>query len=283
MNAGRAVRVGVVGHVEWVDFAVVDRLPVPGEIAHARDFFAEAAGGGAVAAVQLRKLAGAASFFTSIGGGPAGELARAALAETHGLGLHAAPAADGVPQRRAFTFLSGDHERTITVLGERHVPRIADRLGWPALAELDAVYFTGGDAGALRAARAARVLVATPRARDAIEEAGVQLDALVGSAQDEGERLAAGGLDPQPRYVVLTAGAQGGRWEGADGTCGTWAAASPPGPPVDAYGCGDSFAAGLTHALGAGLPIPEAVALAARCGAHCLTGRGPYGAQLTLA
>ena len=46
-------RVGVVGHVEWVEFAVVDRLPQQGEIVHARECFQAAAGGGAVAAVQL--------------------------------------------------------------------------------------------------------------------------------------------------------------------------------------------------------------------------------------
>ena len=50
---------------------------------------------------------------------------------------------------------------------------------------------------------------------------------------------------------------------------------------VDAYGCGDSFAAGLTFALARGDTVEDAVALGARCGAAVLTGRGPYGAQLT--
>ena len=80
------------------------------------------------------------------------------------------------------------------------------------LAGLDAVYFTGGDAGALRAARAARVLVATPRALDVIAESGVQLDVLVSSASDPGEQVAAGALDPAPRLVVRTGGAAGGSW-----------------------------------------------------------------------
>jgi ribokinase len=51
---------------------------------------------------------------------------------------------------------------------------------------------------------------------------------------------------------------------------------------VDTYGCGDSFAAGVTYALGAGSKIDEALALGARCGAACATGRGPYEGQLTL-
>lgn len=274
-----APRVGVVGHVEWADFAVVDRLPCAGQIAHAEQHFAEAAGGGAVAAVQLCKLAGAASLHTSLGTGAAGGWARAELANVHELDLHVADAAGA--QRRAFVFLDDEHERTITVLGDRHVPRRADPLDWDALAALDAVYFTGGDAGALQAARAARVLVATPRALDVIREAGVQTDVMVASAQDAGEQFAPDDLDPPPQHVVLTAGSDGGRWTSAGGEEGTWGAAELPGDPVDAYGCGDSFAAGLTFGLGAGMALPEAVALAARCGAHCLTGRGPYGNQLT--
>ena len=35
--------------------------------------------------------------------------------------------------------------------------------------------------------------------------------------------------------------------------------------------------------LGSGMPVEEAVALAARCGAMVLTSRGPYGRQLTAA
>ena len=53
-------RFAVVGHVEWVDFLKVPHVPQPGEIVHATDFWAEAGGGGEVAAVQLAKLGGAA-------------------------------------------------------------------------------------------------------------------------------------------------------------------------------------------------------------------------------
>jgi ribokinase len=49
---------------------------------------------------------------------------------------------------------------------------------------------------------------------------------------------------------------------------------------VDAYGAGDCFVAGLTYGLGAGLSPDEALALGARCGAACVTGRGPYEGQL---
>ena len=55
-----------------------------------------------------------------------------------------------------------------------------------------------------------------------------------------------------------------------------------PGPLVDSYGCGDSFAAALTFALACGDPIADAVAFGARCGAACAAGEGPYQAQLAL-
>src|SRR5271154_3290464 len=48
-------KVGVVGHVEWVQFARVEHVPRAGEVVHASEPFDEPAGGGAVAAVQLAR------------------------------------------------------------------------------------------------------------------------------------------------------------------------------------------------------------------------------------
>jgi ribokinase len=271
-------RVGVVGHVEWMDFAVVPHLPRAGEIVHATASFAEAGGGGAVAAVQLRRLAGHAAFLAALGDDALAARTREELTRRHGLELHAAVRAR--PQRRGWTHLDANHERTITVIGERLVPHGDDDLPWDDLAAFDAVYLTGGDPAAVRRARAARVLVATPRALDALRGSRVELDVLVASANDASERDAARALDPPPRRVVLTAGAEGGTWTGVDGATGRWAAAGLPGEPVDSYGCGDSFAAGLTFGLGAGMGLEAALELAARCGAWCLTGRGPYERQL---
>ncbi|MDQ1686878.1 MAG: ribokinase, partial [Frankiaceae bacterium] len=72
-------RVGVVGHVEWVRFAIVPRVPLSGEIVHASEVFSEPAGGGAVAAVQLRKLAGEVTFLTALGNDDAARSAAARL------------------------------------------------------------------------------------------------------------------------------------------------------------------------------------------------------------
>jgi ribokinase len=156
----------------------------------------------------------------------------------------------------------------------------ADALPWSALDGVDAVYFTAGDVDALRAARRAQRLVASIRARETLAAAGVEVDVLVSSANDAGERYERGELDPAPGAVVRTAGAAGGALELADGTTTHWAAAALPGPPVDSYGAGDSFAAGLTYGLATGRSAADALELAARCGARSITGRGPYGARL---
>jgi ribokinase len=274
-----AMRVAVVGHIEWCEFAEVPHVPKPGEIVHAAHTFQEPAGGGAVAAVQLGKLAGSATLFTAFGDDETGHRAHAELSE---LGVEIEGGFRPETQRRAFVHLDTRGERTITVLGPRLGPRGGDPLAWDLLDQTDAVHVTAGDVEAVRQARRARTLVATPRGLDTLADAHVELDALVSSGRDPGELYKPGDLDPAPRVVVRTLGAAGGEWETESGERGKWGPAPLPGPVRDAYGCGDSFAAGLTYGLGAGWDIEKAVELAARCGATCLTGRGPYGAQLTL-
>jgi ribokinase len=127
---------------------------------------------------------------------------------------------------------------------------------------------------ALRAARAARVLTSTPRALPVLAAAGVRLDALIGSARDPGEVVASGAIQPAPALEVRTEGGEGGRWTSADGRAGRWRPAPLPGPVADTYGAGDGFAAGLTVGLGALGSLDEALALAARCGAAAVAGRG---------
>jgi ribokinase len=139
-----------------------------------------------VAAVQLAKLAGRATFLTALATDDAGAALRTEL-EDRGVTLHAG--ARPGRHRRGLTHIdAGTGERTITILGERIVPRGDDPLPWGDLHSFDALYFTAGDA----------------------------------------------------------------------------------------------FAAGLTFGLGAGLDLRAALHLGARCGAHCLGGRGPYAGQLEL-
>jgi ribokinase len=272
------LRVAVVGHVEWVQFARVPRVPCAGEIVHAREDFEEPAGGGAVAAVQLARLAGASVLLTAVG---EDEHGRRAVARLRELGVEVWAARRGERTRNAVTLVDDAGERTITTFGSRLEPVGDDEeVPWSVLEGMDAVYFTAGDLGALRAARAARVLVASPRAQDALGH-GVPLDALVLSGGDAIERGEAARAQDDAQVVVLTEGARGGTYRERSGVSGAWAPAAPPGAPVDSYGCGDSFAAGLTYGLGAGLAVADALVLAARCGAVCLTGRGPYERQLT--
>ena len=268
------MRVAVVGHVEWVDFLHVERLPLTGEIVQASASWQVAAGGGADAAVQLRKLAGSATLYTALGGDALG---RRACDELTRRGVRVEAVWRDAPQRRAVCFLDSAGERTITLLGPKLVAHGDDPLPWGELADTDGVYFSGGDAAALRAARKARVLVASARELAVLLEARIEVDVLVASARDDGERYD-GGLDPAPRYVVRTDGGDGGIVEPG----GRFAPAPLPGPAVDTYGAGDAFAAGLTFGLASGSPIDSALTLAARCGAAVLTGRGPYEAQLTL-
>ena len=255
------------------------KVPGPGDIVHATDVFEQAGGGGGVAAVQLRKLAGACVFFTALGDDAIGRRAEEDL-RSRGVDLRVVWRPE--PQRRAVTFVDEVGERTITVLGERVSPALSDPLPWEELAGFDAIFLTGGDEGAVRSARQAKRLVATSRVLPLLAAAGVELDALVGSGNDPSERYRPGDLEPAPRFAVMTAGARGGtiRRPGQDPE--PFAAEELPGPVGDAYGAGDSFAAGLTYGLGAGMEIEDAVRMAARCGAHCMTGRGAYAGQLEL-
>jgi ribokinase len=285
VSSGDPLRVAVVGHVEWVEFARLPHVPRSGEIVEAHDLFGEPAGGGAVAAVQLARLCGHATLFTALGEDELGEKARVRLRE---LGVRVLSAPRAAPTRRALSLLADrEVERTIVTLGQRLEPSGEDhRLPWEELADMDAIYFTAGDLPALRAARRARRLIASPRAFHAPAH-GVPLDALVMSLADASEQAQLQRACPDAALVVRTEGPRGGsclegRGDDEDRPR-RWDAVEPPAPPVDTYGCGDSFAAGFTLGLARGLEVPSALALGARCGAVCLTGRGPYQRQLTAA
>jgi ribokinase len=269
-------RFAVVGHVEWIEFARVSHVPEPGEIIDATEWFSEAAGSAAVVAVQLAKLSGDIDFFTALGEDERGRRAKARLEEL-GVRVHAAPR--DAMQRWAFVHLDDDGERTISVVGDRHVPEGNDDLPWDRLDGAAAVFVSGGDAAAMRHARRADLLVTTPRAVETL--GGIRIDALVGSGKDRLEQLDPDALDPPPELVITTAGKEGGTWQAGEQRRGEFRAAELPGPMVDEYGAGDTFAGGVTYALGAGYEIDAALAFAARAGAANLTGRGPYAGQLT--
>ena len=95
------------------------------------------------------------------------------------------------------------------------------------------------------------MLVASPRAVHALGH-GVALDALILSGEDENEvarRPPASKADADT--WCCTEGAGGGSYRARGRRTGRWPASPPPGRSVDSYGCGDSFAAGLTFGLAA--------------------------------
>jgi ribokinase len=268
-------RFAVVGHVEWIEFGRFTHVPVPGEIIDASAWFSEAAGSAAVVAVQLAKLSGDVDFFTTLGTDERGRRSRERLTEL-GVRVHAAPRE--AMQRWGFVHLDDNGERTISIVGERHAPSGDDDLPWDRLEGADAVFVSGGDPAAMAHARRARRLVATPRAVGTLH--GIHIDVLVGSGHDRLEQVDRESLDVG--IVVTTAGAEGGTWQ-AGVVRGDFDTAPLPGPLVDAYGAGDTFAGGLTYAVGTNRSIDDALAFAARAGAANLTGRGPYAGQLTAA
>lgn len=261
-------RTAVVGHVEYVTFIGVERLPGGGEVVHGQAPFARAGGGGGVACAMLAELGAEVDLFCAFGADEAGARATEQLS---GRGVHVHAATRAEPSRRAITLLQRGGERAIVTLGERLAPRGEDDLPWERIEAAGAVYFTAGDLGALHHARRTRVLVATPRARDALA-AGPGIDALVYSDGDPDERAWAERLAGRARILVATQGEAGGHWWGESE--GRWAAVAPPGPVMDTYGAGDTFAAVLAHELGTGRPMADAAAEAARWGALATTRPG---------
>src|SRR5215475_13252531 len=158
------MKLAVVGHIEWVEFVEVDRVPAPGQIAHGTDSWSEPAGGGAVVAAQLLALNGACTFHTALGDDDLGRRSVERLTEL-GLDLHVQWFGQS---RRALVHVDRDRERTITTVGAKLLPR-----GPLELDGYDGVFFVAGDVAALRSARSARFLAATPRELPTLKEGSV--------------------------------------------------------------------------------------------------------------
>ena len=261
----------VVGHIEWVEFLAVDRWPQPGLISHAQQRLEEPAGAGAVIAVQLAQLLGRpVHFFTALGRDSVGEACVQRLKE-RGIEVHVAWR-DG-PTRRGISLVDGGGDRGITVIGDRLTPVLSDPLPWDVLQQCDGAFITAADAALVQAARSVPVLAATPRVGLAVlESAGVQIDALIGSGLDPAELVAPGDLALSPRVQISTEGAAGGLISTGD----RYSASALPGPFVETYGCGDSFAAGVFAGLAAQWPLKTAIQLGCQLGAACATRFGPY-------
>jgi ribokinase len=255
------LNLAVVGHVEWVTHTDAPFIPAAGEIVHLTDPLTQPAGGGAVTAAALVRAGARVTFFTAA----ADDVPIVAALGQLGIRVLAAPRP--APHTRCLVMRDANGERTICVIGDNLHPSADDELPWDELGECDGVYFTGGDPRTLRLARRARVLVVTARRFEVLVASGVRADVLVGSARDPGERFDLGRLAEPPDHVVVTDGPRGGT--GYD-------AVPPPAPPVDSYGAGDTFVAGLLYGLADGMAQPAALELGARLAAEAVTWRGGY-------
>lgn len=273
-----ALKLAVIGHVEHITIGRVEALPLAGEIAHLTRPRVFPGGGGGVAFYQLLNSDAEVLLYTAIGDDDAGRFVEAHLATTKAR-VFAARRSSG--HTRDVVMVTPGGQRTIIVVGEPLHPKRTDPLPWDELGSCDAVYFTAQDPDALRAARAARVLVVTARRRAALIESGVTPDVVVGSLGDPRERSTLADYPKPPRALVLTDGARGGQIETAAGIA-HFAPAPPPDQIVGSYGAGDSFAAALTYALAHDKSPLEAAGYAARYGAAVLAGLIPLDVQLAL-
>ena len=266
-----SLKLAVVGHVEWVTFLSVDKYPKAGCISHGEIYREEPAGGGAVAAVQMSKLTEEkVHFYTALGKDGVGEMSYHRLKQ---LGLEVNVAWREEPTRKGISFIDSNGERAITVIGNRLQPSSNDQLRWDELTNYDGVFVTAVDSGGLNHCRKAALLVASPRIGiETFKRANINIDALIGSALDPDERTLLEAIKPSPRICIATQGSLGG--EAFPG--GQFKAFKLKKAAIDAYGCGDSFAAGVTIGLSSGWSLNEAISLGAHCGAQCSTLLGPY-------
>ena len=266
------LKLAVIGHVEWVTFLKVDQFPIAGEISHAKDCFEEAAGGAAVAAVQMARLIdGPVDLITSLGNDNYGEKCYQRLTK---LGLNLKVAWRDKPTRKGISLISKDGERAITVIGERLQPIGSDNLPWGDMKNYDGIFITATDKEGIRLAREAKFLSATPRTGEkTLKNSKVKINALIGSALDPGEEINHDELIPKPDIYIATKGKSGGTIFPYNQS---YKSITPSSKEIDTYGCGDCFAGGVTTALSANLSLNQAIKIGAYCGAECSTHYGPY-------
>ena len=266
------LKLAVIGHIEWVTFLKVDQLPIAGEISHAKDCFEEAAGGAAVAAVQMARLINEpVDLITSLGKDNNGEKCYERLIK---LGLNLKVAWREKPTRKGISLISKDGERAITVIGERLQPIASDDLPWSDMKNYDGIFITATDKEGIRLASKARFVAATPRTgKAALKNSKVKINALIGSGLDPGEEINYEELVPKPDIYIATEGKLGGTVYPKKYK---YKAIKPSSQEIDTYGCGDCFAGAVTTALAAKLNLDQAIKIGAYCGAECSTHYGPY-------
>ena len=278
----------VVGNCTLDLVLAVDRFPAPGETLIASELRRELGGKGANQAVVARRFCDDVRLTAPLGQDGDGDWAAAALA-AEGLG-GASLLRVAAPTDLSVIYVAPDGENTIVstaraadtltpeatraALGRS---RAGDWLIVQGNLSLAATY------AALAAARAAGVRtmpnpapVRWPAAElwplcDVAVLNRVEARILTGAAAPVAalDVLAGAGV----RAAIVTLGAEGACWRCADST-GTRSA--EPVVAIDSAGAGDSFCGALCAALAAGLPFTQAIEVASRAAALCVTRRGTH-------
>jgi len=261
----------VVGHVEWMNFLKVDKLPKPGVISHSEKSIEYPAGGGSVIAKTLSELTNnQVHFFTSLGNDYYGEQSFKILSN-YGIRLHVAWR--DKPTRKGFSLIDSNGERSITVIGERLAPTYKDKLDWNLFEKMDGIFITASDSEIFKKARIADSLCTTPRVGiNIINKSNVFLDGLIGSNLDPGEVFSLSDISIKPKLIIKTEGENGGiLYPG-----GRYEALINAKQKIDSYGCGDAFAAGILYGLSSKWNIDKILSLAKLLGRDASECFGPY-------
>ena len=265
------LKLAVIGHTEWINFLEVDHLPKAGIIGHSIQSLELPAGGAVVIAKTLKELTNnEVHFFSSLGNDFYGKKSYEFL-ERMGIKLHIAWR--DIPTRRGFSLVDKKGERSITIIGKRLQPAYNDNLNWGILKSMDGIFITAADKMLFRIARASKILCSTPRTGlDIINDSKVELDALLGSNLDPGEKYSLSDINIKPRLIIKTEGKSGGILIPG----GRYKALSNTNNLIDSYGCGDSFAAGILYGLSSNWNIEKTLTVAKILGRNCSQVFGPY-------
>ena len=265
------LKFAVIGHVEWINFLKVDKLPKPGIISHSKNSEEYPAGAGSVIAKRLQELTNnEVHFFTSLGNDFYGQKSFNIL-KNMGIKLHVAWSKS--PTRRGFSLVDSEGERSITVIGKRLAPNFKDQLDWSLLKTMDGIFITAADEEIFKQSRNAVALCTTPRVGlHIINNSKIFLDGLIGSNLDPGESFSNSEIKVKPRFIIKTESENGGIvFPG-----GRYKAIENIRNKVDSYGCGDSFAAGILYGLASNWSIERSLNIAKILGRNCSEHFGPY-------
>ena len=269
-NELKNLELTVVGHIEWVTFIEVENFADQGQIGHGEIYAEKTAGGGTLTAIALSKLTNKrVNFITALGRDYYGYKCHKELTK---LGLNVHVAWRSTATRRGVSMLNKSGERSITVIGQRLSPIASDNLPWELASSSDGIFVSATDKPGLIKCRRCKTLVSTPRiGLELMKSSNVKFNAIIGSDNDAYERkILNSHLNAD--IVVKTRGESGGEF-----TRGRkYKVYEKINKPIDSYGCGDNFAAGVTAGLSANWEIDEAIKLGSQLGAECAKSLGPY-------